>query len=196
MSVESVWSFLESRRGQLEGVVLSGGECLLSASALELAREIKGMGYLLKVDTNGGFPGRLACLLREGLVDYVAMDFKACPEDYLSVTGWGDFQQWEKCYELLMESGVEWELRTTVHTDIVDEQAVDRMMDYLEARGFSQTLYLQLFRYGRTLGDVSDMERRFDLGRLGLNRSFDVGFRNFTQAEIAVAKQGRVAIRL
>ncbi|MDQ8182283.1 anaerobic ribonucleoside-triphosphate reductase activating protein [Pelagicoccus sp. SDUM812005] len=191
ISVDGVLSFLERRKGQLDGVVLSGGECLLSSSVLELVRAVKSMGYLIKVDTNGGYPDRLDTLLKEGLVDYVAMDFKARPGDYEQVTGWGDFGKWEHCYALLQESGIDWELRTTVHSDIVGERAVDEMMDFLDSRGFGKTLYLQLFRQGKTLGNVADMRRRFELARLCLDRSYEVRFRNFTQAEVNALVSGR-----
>lgn len=189
ISVDDALAFLARRRGQLEGVVLSGGECLLSSSVLELVREVKAMGYLVKVDTNGGFPDRLERLLDEGLVDYVAMDFKARPKDYLQVTGWGAFEDWERCYEALASSAIEWELRTTVHTDLVDEEAVNGMMDYLERCGFRKKLYLQLFRFGKTLGSLPEMERRFDLGLLRLERNFSLGFRNFTQGEVAAVNR-------
>lgn len=168
-------------------MVSSGGECLLSEAVVELIRETNRLGYQVKVDTNGGFPDRLGRLLEHGLIDDVAMDFKAPPERYEQVTAWGDFDRWERCYELLAASAIDWELRTTVHTDLVDEEAVDMMMDYLERRGFGKRLFLQLFRFGETLGRMPEMRRRFDLKLLRLERSFEIGFRNFTQSEIAAA---------
>lgn len=187
LDVDAALAFMASRRSQLDGVGFSGGECLLSEAVVELIRETKRLGYQVKVDTNGGFPDRLGHLLEQGLIDYVAMDFKAPPERYEQVTGWGAFERWERCYDLLAASAIDWELRTTVHTDLVDEEAVDTMMDYLERRGFAKRLFLQRFRSGETLGWMPEMRRRFDLDRLRLPRRFEIDFRNFTRSEIPAA---------
>ena len=69
-------TFLQSRRGLLDGVCISGGEPLLQAELPQLLEQIKAMGYLVKLDTNGSFPERLQRLAEQGLVDYVAMDIK------------------------------------------------------------------------------------------------------------------------
>jgi pyruvate formate lyase activating enzyme len=71
------------QRGLLDGVVISGGEPTLQAQALEeLCRQLKAMGYLLKLDSNGSRPLVLERLLRQKLLDYVALDIKTLPERY------------------------------------------------------------------------------------------------------------------
>jgi len=70
-------SYLDSRRGWLDGLCLSGGEPLLQDDLEVLARVIKDRGFKLKIDTNGSFPDQLAQLIKDGLVDAVAMDIKA-----------------------------------------------------------------------------------------------------------------------
>ena len=73
-STEEILSFLRSRKGLLDGVVLSGGEPLLQSDAADFLAEIKALGYAVKLDTNGCFPEALADILERKLVDYVAMD--------------------------------------------------------------------------------------------------------------------------
>jgi pyruvate formate lyase activating enzyme len=71
------------QKGILDGVVISGGEPTLQAKALEeLCRQLKDMGYLLKLDSNGSRPRVLERLLEQNLLDYVALDIKALPERY------------------------------------------------------------------------------------------------------------------
>ena len=114
-SMEELKTFLKKRQGLLEGVAITGGEPLLSSDLPELLREIKIMGYLVKVDTNGSFPDRLEALIRDQLVDYVAMDIKNSPEKYEFTSGAkGVLPAVEKSAALLMEGRVPYEFRTTV----------------------------------------------------------------------------------
>ncbi len=77
MSVDDLLRWLGTRRGKLDGVCISGGEPLLQSDLPELLGAIRGLGLALKLDTNGTLPERLAPLLAEGLLDYVALDLKA-----------------------------------------------------------------------------------------------------------------------
>ena len=88
---EEVLSFLEKRRGVLDGVCVSGGEPLLQPDLAAFIGEIKKMGYLVKLDTNGSMPERLCELAGQGLLDYVAMDLKNSPEGYGATVGIRDF---------------------------------------------------------------------------------------------------------
>lgn len=185
IDVETTLGFLRRRRQVLDGVTFSGGECLLSSSVVDMIRSVKEMGYQIKVDTNGGKPDRLRELMADGLIDYVALDFKAPLEDYEGLTGWYATEQWEKSFELLRDSGVECELRTTVHADLIDESSVDRIMDWLERNRFVGNYFIQHFQEApRTLGNLGCPSRRFDLNRLTIDRAFSVGFRNFSAHEL------------
>lgn len=74
---EEVFAFLKSRQGELEGVVVTGGEPLLQEGLNDFLKKIKRLGYLIKLDTNGSFPKRLKDIIKKKLVDYLAMDIKA-----------------------------------------------------------------------------------------------------------------------
>lgn len=62
-------SFLETRKGLLDAVVFSGGECLIHKNIVEQIRTVKEMGFLVKVDTNGSSPKVLSELLEQNLLD-------------------------------------------------------------------------------------------------------------------------------
>lgn len=111
-----VTKFLRSRKGLLDAVVLSGGEPLLQPGAAEFLAEVRDMGYLVKLDTNGCYPQVLKSILDRGIVDYVAMDIKNCPERYAETVGIPGFDPAPilESFHILMESGVDFELRTTV----------------------------------------------------------------------------------
>ena len=73
---EEVMSYLEKRKGLLDGVVISGGEPLLQKDIETFMKKVKKLGYKIKLDTNGSNPHKLKDLIAKGLVDYVAMDVK------------------------------------------------------------------------------------------------------------------------
>ena len=115
-SSEEVLIFLSSRRGLLDGVVLSGGEPLLQGGALDFLAQVRQMGFAVKLDTNGCYPDILAQILERNLVDYVAMDVKNCREKYAQTAGLPSFDlsPIDESLRLLRQSGLDYELRTTI----------------------------------------------------------------------------------
>lgn len=114
--VSEVLDFLKNRVGKLDGVCVSGGEPLLQDGIEDFIREIRALGFLVKLDTNGCFPEKLAALLNAALLDYVAMDIKSSPEKYAATVGVPDFDVAPvlKSAALLKVSGVAYEFRTTL----------------------------------------------------------------------------------
>lgn len=113
--VEEVWSFLEQRRGKIEAVVVSGGEPTLQKELPDFLEKIKAMGYLTKVDTNGSQPAVLERLIRDKLVDYLAMDVKGPLERYEAiVSAAADTARIAESMALILDSGIDHEFRTTV----------------------------------------------------------------------------------
>jgi pyruvate formate lyase activating enzyme len=84
---ETVIAFLGRRKGLLDGVVVTGGEPTLHSGLPAFLRRIKGMGFLVKLDTNGSRPEVLSALIDEGLLDYVAMDVKTSLDAYPALVG-------------------------------------------------------------------------------------------------------------
>ena len=116
LSEEDVLAFLKSRKGLLDGVVLSGGEPLLQHDAADFLKKVRELGFAVKLDTNGCFPQVLADILQQELVDYVAMDIKNCREKYAQTVGIPGFDitPVEESVRLLQNSGINFEFRTTV----------------------------------------------------------------------------------
>ena len=112
---EDFFAFLESRRGRLGGVCISGGEPTLQPDLVDFIKRIKDMGFEVKLDTNGTNPKLLSLLIDEGLVDYVAMDIKSSPERYGAVCGRSvDMEKIKKSIDILMQGKIDYEFRTTV----------------------------------------------------------------------------------
>ena len=113
---QEVLDFLASRRGLLDGVVLTGGEPLLQPDAADFLWKVRELGFAVKLDTNGCDPARLAEILNQGLVDYVAMDVKNAPARYAETVGIPGFNPApvEESIRLLRKSTVDYEFRTTV----------------------------------------------------------------------------------
>lgn len=111
---DTLFQYLTQRKGILDGVCVTGGEPLLQPDILPFLQRIKDMGYLVKLDTNGSLPGRLAKVLAANVVDHVAMDVKSSPAGYAIATGGvEDVAPYEESMRILRESGVTYEFRTT-----------------------------------------------------------------------------------
>jgi len=148
-------SFLRSRKGLLDGVVFSGGECLMHKTIIEQIRTVKAMGFLVKIDTNGSRPDVLKQLVAEHLLDYVALDFKAIKEQFQKVTQSDLFLAFEQSFQLLQKSGIPFEIRTTYHSELISIEELQEMMVYLETNQYSGNYYLQFFRNNvQTLVDL------------------------------------------
>lgn len=112
-SPQAILDFLRTRKGLLDGVCLTGGEPLLSPDMPSLARNIKGLGFKVKLDTNGSSLEKL--LKPAPYLDYIAVDIKAVPKKYDRLTGcpgsWGKVRE---TAEWVKKSGIPYEFRTTV----------------------------------------------------------------------------------
>lgn len=135
--------FIQSRRGLLEGVVLSGGECTLHTGIFPLLESVKQQGFSIKIDTNGSRPKVLEKMIEQRLINYVALDFKAMPERYHAVTRSGLFQGFTESLSLLIDAGISFEVRTTVHSALMDASDLRSMATYLQQAGYRGNYYLQ-----------------------------------------------------
>lgn len=138
------FSFLEKRRGLLDGVCITGGEPTLQRDIVPFMRRIREMGFSVKLDSNGTNPDVLAEVFREGLADYVAMDVKNRLERYAETAGVPvDTDRIRKSIRLIMDSGVLYEFRTTVVPGIHTEGDFDGIAELIDG---AETYYLQEFR--------------------------------------------------
>jgi pyruvate formate lyase activating enzyme len=146
---KAVYDFLESRKGFLDGVVISGGEPTLDRGLFPLCEKIKRIGYPIKLDTNGSQPQVIRQLIDEGLVDYIAMDIKTDLLHYSPLIAKDyDPAQILASIHTIMETARAYEFRTTCVKPIVDEESIEEISKTI--RGAA--LYaLQNFRNGRVL---------------------------------------------
>ena len=127
MDDAELFAFLEKRRGLLDGVAITGGEPCLRPDLPELIRRIRGLGYAVKLDTNGTHPALLKALLDERLVDYLAMDIKNRPEKYAQTVGLPavDLAPIRESVSLLMSGDTDYEFRTTVVDELHEAEDFD-----------------------------------------------------------------------
>ncbi len=141
---DDISDYLDRRKNVLEGVCISGGEPLLQENIAELLFQLKEQGYAVKLDTNGSQPKRLAQLVEEGLVDYVAMDVKNALASYDKTIGLStfDLEPIKQSVAFLKQGKVPYEFRTTVVKELHTKKDVETMARWLEG---GAVLYLQQF---------------------------------------------------
>lgn len=139
MEVEEIFRFLESRRGKIDGVCITGGEPTLHADLPEFVARLKTMGFNVKLDTNGSNPERLRVLTDRHLLDYIAMDIKGPLDRYREMSNslGGEAivatlsERIQESIHLILASGIESEFRTTVVKPLLsvdDMHAIARMI--------------------------------------------------------------------
>lgn len=157
ISFSELFSFLKKRIGLLDAVVFSGGECLLHKDIIEVVRRVRQMGFSVKIDTNGSKPLVLEKLLKEKLIDYVAMDFKGTKEKFQSIAKLDSYERFMNCLLQLKKSGIPFEIRTTFHSDLLNKSDILEMQEVLENEGYSNPFYVQNFRrYQNTIEPLPD----------------------------------------
>lgn len=159
-SEDEVLEFLGKRIGKLDGVVISGGEPLMSLG-FDFVRSIKDLGFKIKLDTNGSFPDRLKEMTDLGLVDYVAMDVKCCREDYCKIVGVNvDVSKIEESVKIV-DGFKEGEFRTTIVPGFHDLENVVKMGEWLNEICGSKPkrIFLQGFKRGENMIDPEFMKK-------------------------------------
>ena len=120
---DDVLYFLRERQGFLDALAITGGEPTLQPDLAEFLARVKGIGYLIKLDTNGSNPGVLARLFDEKLVDYVAMDVKGPEERYSELAGVNvDTDAVKETIRLIIDRAPDYEFRTTVAPTITADE--------------------------------------------------------------------------
>lgn len=112
----------------LDGAVISGGEPTLNPELPGLIKELRKLGMMIKIDTNGTRPDMLDDLIGAGMVDCVAMDLKAPLDDgrYSAVAGMPvKAADLRRSIRIIMESGIDYEFRTTVAPVLVKPEDID-----------------------------------------------------------------------
>ena len=146
------FEFLRTRQGKLDGVCITGGEPTLQADLVEFIAKIKKLGFAVKLDSNGTRPDVLRELFKKKLVDYLAMDIKSNLANYEKVCeAQVDLERIKDSVELIKNSGVDYEFRTTVVPGLHQEKDFKEIVEWLAG---SRRYVLQKYQdYGKILND-------------------------------------------
>ncbi len=143
-SQDDLFLFLAERKEKLNGVVITGGEPTLHPDLPDFIRQIKNLGYDVKLDSNGTNPDMLEYLIKEKLIDYIAMDIKAPLDKYEQVVGAPvDLPRLEKSVRIIKESGLPYEFRSTLVPQLLNEEDIEAMGRLIEG---ARAWYLQDFK--------------------------------------------------
>ena len=141
---EELLSFLEKRKGMLEGLVITGGEPLMQKDIVQFVEKVKKLGFLIKIDTNGMYPEKLKELIDKKLVDYVSMDVKAPKNKYDKLTDVKtDIKKIEKSIEIIKNSKLDYQFKTTFVPGLLTKEDIISIAKWLEG---SKRFYLQQFK--------------------------------------------------
>ena len=124
-----VFDYLEKRRGLVDAVCVTGGEPTLQHDLCDFLRKVRDMGYATKLDTNGLRPDVLEDVLKNRLVDFVAMDVKNSPEKYAKTVGLDNVDMGKilKSMQLLKDGDVDFEFRTTIIKEFHEKEDMQKI---------------------------------------------------------------------
>ena len=142
---EEFFAFLNTRKGILDGVAITGGEPLLQKDIIPFMEKIKALGFMIKLDHNGTMPEKLEEIIKRGLVDYVAVDIKNSPEKYAVTAGLFafDITPVKKTVDLLINGSVDYEFRTTVTRELFDEADFEAIGKFIKG---AKRYFIQSFK--------------------------------------------------
>ena len=158
ISEKQFFDFLETRQDLLSGVVVCGGEPTTQEDLPQFVEKIKKMNFLVKLDTNGSDPRALQELFKDRLLDYVAMDVKQF-QKYNEATGVKtDLAKIKESVELIKNSGVDYEFRTTVVPTIHAKEDIIEIAKWLSP---AKRYYLQNFRSEKTVNPSFENQKPY-----------------------------------
>jgi len=143
--------FLKTRQGKLDGIVVTGGEPTIHCDLPEFIKKIKNMGFKVKIDTNGTNPDILSKLIKNKMIDYVAMDIKSSSKKYEEAIGARfDLRKVLKSVKIIKDSRIQHEFRTTVIPGLVEKHDIEEIGGVVEG---ANQWFLQSFKSDTDLLD-------------------------------------------
>jgi len=148
---KEILEFLEERQKLLEGVCITGGEPTIQSDLIDFIKKVKDLGFLVKLDTNGSCPNVLNSLIEGKLIDYIAMDIKAPKQKYeLFIEDENIVDNIDKSIELLKQDKIDYEFRTTLAPNILEEQDILAIVNWIQ---FAPRYFLQRFKNSKVLNE-------------------------------------------
>ena len=177
-NIQETLDFLKRRQGLLEGVVLSGGEATQYRELQKFCKSIKDLGYKIKLDTNGSNTTMIQELLKEELINFIALDYKAPSYKFYEITKNRNFEDFEQTLMLLLRYKANFEVRSTLHSDLLDEEDINAIINDLVKKGYTNTYYIQKFQSNvPTINNLQMPTKGFDKDKL--SKALHVEFRSF-----------------
>ena len=165
-SMNDALNFLETRQSLLDGVVLSGGEASLQ-ELTPFCKAIKKLGFSIKLDTNGTNLELIKQLITLKLLDYIALDYKAPKEKFQAITHSRNYDAFSETLTFLIEADFDFEVRTTLHADLLNEEEINLIIKDLKQRNYNRTYYIQEFRVTEeNIGNLQKPKSSFDKSHL------------------------------
>ena len=164
LSFNDVLSFLDTRKNLLDAVVLSGGEAT-GQNLIPFCKEVKRKGFKIKLDTNGINFQHIRDLVELNLIDYIALDYKAPIYKFENITQSviSKFNIFEQTLNYLIEKKFNFEVRTTIHEDLIDEDDINFIILDLKYKGYSNAYYLQKFlQTDNNIGNIVSSSKTFN----------------------------------
>lgn len=147
----AILDFLDTRKGKLDGIVVTGGEPCLQKDLPDFLEKLKDKGFDVKLDTNGSRFDMLENVVLKGLVDYIAMDIKAPLTKYKKIIDTDiDIAEIENSIDLIMSCGIDYEFRTTVTEALLTVEDFEEIGATVEG---AKKYFLQNFVYSKILDE-------------------------------------------
>lgn len=157
-----ILKFLKSRVGLLDAVVLCGGEATIH-NLIPICREIKKLGFKIKLDTNGTNLRLIKELIDLKLIDYIAFDFKALEDNFFKIIQSYAYKKVIETLRYLIKIDFDFELRTTINTNLLNEKDINEMINIISSLGYKKTYYLQNFL--ETSSNIGDIKKGRDINK-------------------------------
>lgn len=142
--IDSIFNFLEKKKNWITAVCVTGGEPTLQKQLPEFLKRLKDINLKIKLDTNGTNPEMLKKMIKQKLVDYIAMDIKASKDNYQKATKVKvNIKNIEESIDLIKSSDLDYEFRTTITPDLIDEKEIEKITRWLKKD--TKTYCLQQF---------------------------------------------------
>ena len=172
----NILDFLKTRIGLLDSVVLSGGEATVH-NVIPICKEIKKLGFKIKLDTNATNLPQIKKLIELNLLDYIAIDFKAPKYKFKEIVGVDMYDNTIKTIQYLISIDFTFELRTTINKSLLDENDINSMIETISNLGYKNIYYLQNFlETSSNIGNIS-ASRNIDKTKIN-NQGLIIEYRN------------------
>ena len=175
-SLDECLEFLKTRVGLLDSVVLSGGEATVH-NLVPFCKEIKKLGFKIKLDTNATNAKQIKELIELNLIEYMAIDFKAPKSKFYEITKSNNYNEYIQTIKYLIDIDFDFEIRTTIHSKLLDIEDINSMIKTLEELKYKNTYYLQ--NYLQTSSNIGNINQESIVNKENIiSSNLNISWRN------------------